>query len=144
MEHTINVKHEALTVFAACGTAVSNAMGGWDDSLTTLVIFMAADYVAGLVVAGVFRASAKSRGGGLDSRICFEGIVKKAACLLLVLIGARLDAMAGDGTTVRTMVVLFLLGNEGLSILENLGLMGVPYPQRLKNALDMLKSKGDE
>ena len=100
------------------------------------------EYISGLVVAGVFKRSDKSGDGALDSRAGFRGLCKKGAELLLVLVGARLDRLLG-GDWARTAVILFFVGNEGLSILENLGLMGVPYPAFLREALDVLKEQND-
>ena len=84
---------------------------------------MALDYLTGLVVAGVFRRSDKSGDGALDSRAGFRGLCKKGAELALVLVAVRLDLLVEE-TYARTAVLLFLIGNEGLSVLENLGLMG--------------------
>lgn len=96
----------------------------------------------GLVVAGVFRRSDKSGDGALDSRAGFRGLCKKGAELALVLVAVRLDLLVEE-TYARTAVLLFLIGNEGLSVLENLGLMGAPYPAFLKNALSVLREQGD-
>lgn len=132
----------ALGALAAAGSLLANALGGWDAALQTLLWLMAADYLTGMVVAGVFRRSGKSESGALDSRAGFKGLCRKGAMLLLVLIAVRLDALAGGGQYARTAVVLFFAGNEGLSILENLGLMGVPYPAFLRQALAVLLEKG--
>lgn len=139
MEHW---KNGVLGALAAVGSAVAGALGGWDTGLQTLVFCMAVDWVTGLVVAGVFKKSAKSTDGALDSRAGFKGLCKKGAELVLVLVAVRLDAFIGGAYT-RTAVLLFLVGNEGLSVLENLGLMGVPYPAFLKNALEVLRDKGE-
>lgn len=124
------------------GSAVIGALGGWDSALQTLIFCMAADYLSGMVVAGVFKRSDKSGDGTLDSRAGFRGLCKKGAELALVLIGARLDGLLGGGWA-RNAVILFLIGNEGLSVLENLGLMGAPYPAFLRDALEVLRDRGD-
>ncbi|MEQ2616592.1 phage holin family protein [Intestinimonas aquisgranensis] len=136
------LKEAVLALFAMLGTALSAALGGWDAALQTLVACMVLDYLSGLVVAGVFKRSEKSVDGALDSRAGFRGLCKKGAELALVLVGARLDHLLG-GDWARTAVILFFIGNEGLSILENLGLMGVPYPAFLREALDVLKEQND-
>ncbi|MCC2259238.1 phage holin family protein [Intestinimonas sp. CLA-AA-H199] len=136
------MKEAVLALFAMLGTALSAALGGWDAALQTLVACMVLDYLSGLVVAGVFKRSEKSVDGALDSRAGFRGLCKKGAELALVLVGARLDHLLG-GDWARTAVILFFIGNEGLSILENLGLMGVPYPAFLREALDVLKEQND-
>lgn len=136
------LKEAVLALFAMLGTALSAALGGWDAALQTLVACMVLDYLSGLVVAGVFKRSEKSVDGALDSRAGFRGLCKKGAELALVLVGARLDHLLG-GDWARTAVILFFIGNEGLSILENLGLMGVPYPAFLKNTLEALRERGE-
>lgn len=125
------------------GTVVTTLLGGWDTAIQTLVLFMAVDYVTGLLVAGVFGTSGKSEDGSLNSAACFQGICKKVAQLLAVLVAARLDLIMGE-TWARTAVIFFFLGNEGLSILENLGLMGIEYPESIKNALSVLKDQGED
>jgi toxin secretion/phage lysis holin len=103
---------------------------------------MAADYITGLAVAAVFKRSNKSESGTLDSKAGFRGLVKKCAILLLVYIAVLLDAAVGTHY-VRSAVVLFFIGNEGLSLLENVGLMGVEYPAFLRNTLQALRDNGD-
>ena len=137
------MREKLLAVLAAAGGAVLSALGGWDLALQTLIFCMTADYLTGMMVAGVFRRSDKSADGALDSRAGFRGLCKKGAELVLVLVGARLDGLLG-GTWARDAVVLFLVGNEGLSVLENLGLMGVPYPEALRRALEVLHETGDQ
>lgn len=135
-------KEAVLGALALAGGALIGALGGWDAALQTLMFCMAADYLTGMVVAGVFKRSDKSGDGALDSRAGFKGLCKKGAELVLVLIGTRLDGLLG-GDWARNAVILFLIGNEGLSVLENLGLMGAPYPAALKNALEVLRERGN-
>ena len=136
------VKNGVLAVLAALGSTVAGALGGWDAALQTLLLFMALDYATGMLLAGVFQRSGKSGDGALDSRAGFKGLCKKGAQLLAVLVAARLDLLLGEHWA-RTAVILFFLGNEGLSVLENLGLMGVPLPASRKQALSPLRDQGD-
>lgn len=132
-----------LALLAAAGGVVIQALGGWDGALQGLVAFMAADYVTGLVVAGVFRRSGKTEGGGLESRAGFLGLVRKGGILLLVFLGTLLDSLPGGGF-VRPAVCCFFMANEGLSILENLGLMGVRYPRFLREMLEVMGEDADK
>ncbi|WP_186566504.1 phage holin family protein [Lawsonibacter celer] len=136
------IKNGVLGALALAGSLAAQVLGGWDTALQTLVIFMAVDYVTGILVAAVFHRSGKTERGTLDSRAGFKGLCKKGAMLLTVLVAARLDVLLG-GTYARTAVILFFVGNEGLSILENLGLMGAPLPQVLLSALEALKKEAD-
>jgi len=139
----IQIKNTALAVLAAVGGAAAQALGGWDMALQVLVGFMAADYLTGLLVAGVFKRSLKTPGGAISSRAGFLGLLRKCAVLLVVLLAVPLDRAAGS-SFIRTAVCLFFIANEGLSILENLGLMGVPYPAFLRDMLEALRKQGDE
>ena len=137
------VKNGVLAALAALGSWIANALGGWDTAMILLVALMAADYITGVLVAAVWHRSNKSDSGGLDSKAGFKGLLKKGVILLLVWIGVLLDKALG-AAYVRTAVILFFVGNEGLSLLENLGLMGVPYPAFLQQTLEALKEDGDK
>lgn len=138
----MEAKNGILAILAAAGAFLAGGLGGWDAPLALLVALMAADYLTGVLVAAVWQRSDKSASGALDSRAGFQGLVKKGMILLLVWLGVLLDRAAGAGY-VRTAVVLFFVGNEGLSLLENLGLMGVPFPAFLRRALQALQEQGD-
>lgn len=136
-------KNMILAAVAAAGSVVAHALGGWDGALALLLAMMAADFLTGWLVAAVWKRSNKSATGALDSRAGWKGLCRKGVVLILVWVGVMLDNALGIGY-VRTAVCLFFAGNEGLSLLENLGLMGVPFPKFLKNALEALRDKGDE
>ncbi len=142
MDNIINIKNGAFAVLAVIGTAVTDALGGWDVPLQVLIWCMVLDYVTGIVVAAVFKRSAKSESGALESRAGFKGLVRKVGILALVFVAALLDRVLG-AAYVRTAVCFFFIANEALSILENVGLMGVPYPAFLRNMLQALKDKSD-
>ena len=136
------VKNGVLAALAAAGSWVAKNLGGWDASMQVLVALMVTDYITGVLVAAVWQRSNKSASGALDSKAGFKGILKKCMILLLVWIGVLLDNATGVNY-IRTAVVLFFIGNEGISLLENLGLMGVPFPAFLQRALEALRDKGD-
>ena len=125
------------------GSAVASAFGGWDAGLITLVLFMAIDYISGLLVAGVFKNSEKTDTGALESRAGFKGLCRKGMMLLFVLIGYRLDIMIGKDY-IRDAMIIGFVTNEVISIVENAGLMGVKLPPIVVSAIDLLKKKSDE
>ena len=137
------VKNGVLAALAAVGSWVANALGGWDASMQVLVALMVADYLTGVLVAAVWHKSSKSSSGTLNSVAGFKGILKKCMILLLVWIGVLLDDATG-ANYIRMAVILFFIGNEGISLLENLGLMGVPFPAFLRRALEALRDQGDK
>ena len=138
----MGVKEAILAVIGVIGGAVASLFGGWSAAMTTLVIFMAVDYVTGLIVAGVFQNSGKSGSGGLESRAGWKGICKKGVTLLVVLVSCQLDIVIGS-SFIRDAVVIAFLSNETISIVENAGLMGIPIPAVLTKAIDVLKNKAE-
>ena len=136
------MKQIICTYVGAIGGMLASVLGGWDGALATLLGFMAVDYVTGLLVAGVFHRSDKSDSGALSSNAGFRGLTKKGVMLLMVLLGARLDAFLGL-SFFRDSVIIAFLTNELISILENAGLMGIPIPAALRRALDLLRSRED-
>ena len=135
--------HILCITVGAIGAGIAGLFGGFDAALVTLIIFMAIDYITGILVAGVFHASPKSENGALESKAGLKGILRKGGMLLVVLIACRLDLMLG-AHFIRDVVVIALVSNESLSIIENLGLMGVPIPAPIINAIEVLKNKADE
>ena len=129
---------EKATFLTAAGAFVTALFGEWDGALLTLLLFMAADWLTGLIVAGVFHRSPKSRNGALESRIGLKGLCRKGAMLLVVLIAYRLDLMAGLHGVLRTAAIVALVCNEALSVLENVGLMGVEYPEIINRVIRQL------
>jgi len=137
------MKAVLLGIFSAVGTTIAYLMGGWDMALQTLVIMMAIDYGTGLMLAGVFKKSPKTEGGAIDSKVGFKGLCKKSLMLVVVLLAVQLDRAVNANDIARTAVIFFFVGNEGLSIFENITLMGVPMPNFLKKMFEQLKSDND-
>lgn len=138
------MKLNTITVtLGMIGSAITTAFGGWDAALTTLVIFMAIDYVTGLIVAGVFHTSTKTDTGALESRAGWKGLCKKGMTLLIVLIACRLDLMMGTNF-VRDAVVIGYIANESISIIENAGLMGLPIPKVIVKAIEVLRQQSEK
>lgn len=133
-------------IFATFGTAIAGIASFWGGlgiQLQVLIIFMALDYITGLIVAAVFKKSQKSEGGALSSRAGFKGLIKKSAILLAVLVGHELDVVL-KANFVKDAVILAYLFNESVSLIENIGLMGVDIPLPLRKAIDLLKNKSEK
>lgn len=120
----------------------TSLFGGWSTGLTTLLIFMGIDYISGLVVAGVFKKSTKSKNGALESNVGWKGLCRKGMTLLFILIAYRLDLMIGTNY-IRDAVIISFSINEVLSIAENAALMGIPLPSIIVKSLDVLKNKAE-
>ena len=138
-----NIKIAIFGGVSALGGFLAYMFGGWSTDLATLCIFMIVDFITGLVVAGVFKKSAKTANGALESKAGFKGLCKKALMLLWVLVAHRLDMALGLDFVRTAMIIGFIL-NELLSIVENTGLMGLPLPSVVTKAIEILKSKTDE
>ena len=137
------IKEELCGTIGITGAFIASIFGGWDKGLATLIVFMAIDYISGLVVAGVFKKSNKSESGALESRAGFKGLCRKCMTLLFVLVAYRLDVMIGTDY-IRNAVIIAFCANEAISIIENAGLMGVPIPEVITKAVDVLQKKGEE
>ncbi len=133
------MKESVCTSLGIFGSFIAGLFGGFDASIVTLLIFMSVDYITGLIVAAVNK-SPKSKNGGLSSAIGLKGLAKKCVILMLVLVAARLDFTL-DTSYIRDAVCIGFMANELLSIIENAGLLGVPLPAALKNAIEILQSK---
>ena len=143
MIHLTETKAAVMTGAALIGGMISQALGGLDAALITLLIFMAVDYVSGLIVAGVFHSSDKSETGTLNSAACWQGLLKKGMTLVIVLVAARLDIVLGTAF-VRDAVVIAYIVNETISIIENAGLMGLPVPDVIMSAIEQLQGKTEK
>lgn len=126
-----------------CGGFIAMAFGVWSELLTLLVLLMCADYITGLVVAAVFKASPKSSNGGLESRAGLKGLIRKVCMLTLVMIAHHIDLALGIEYIMNFTICGFIT-NEGLSLVENAGLMGLKIPDKFKNAFDLLQDDDDE
>ena len=137
------LKNGVFAAAAAVGAFIANELGGWDVLLQVLVGMMAVDYLTGLLIAAIWKKSNKSESGALDSEASFKGLARKCMILLLVYVAVLLDA-AIETNYIRAAVIIFYIGNEGLSLLENLCVMGVPHPKFLENVLQVLRDSGDK
>ena len=126
-------------LIGAFSSIIASLFGGWDAAIQTLLIFMLIDYLTGMVVAGVFQKSRKTKSGALKSSESFKGLVKKCMMLVFVIVGVRLDILINT-TYIRDGICIACTVNELISIIENGGLMGVPIPKQLINAIDVLNS----
>lgn len=124
-------------------SALAYSLGGWDEAVITLLIFMCVDFITGLIVGGVFHKSGKTETGSLESRAGWKGLCKKCCVLLLVVVANRLDMQMGS-TYIRDGVCIAFMVNELISIIENIGLMGVPIPAIIMKSIEVLKKKGSE
>lgn len=116
---------------STCLTTVVYYLGGLDAALKTLLVLMVLDYVTGLCKAIVNKE--------INSIIGAQGIVKKVGYLVIVAVSVLLDHTVGDTGAIRNLVIYFFVANEGISILENWGSMGLPLPQKIMDTLEQLK-----
>ena len=135
------MKQTLCTALGVVGAGIAAAFGGWDTALAALLLCMAVDYTSGSIVALVFHKSSKSETGAYNSAYGLKGLCKKGLMLLFVLVAVQIDRLLGSAY-VRDAVCIGFCSNEVLSIVENLGLAGVPMPQAVTNALEQLQSKG--
>ena len=135
----LSMKEEISTVAGIVGGFFAMLLGGWDSALITLVIFMAIDFTTGLIAAALGK-SKHSWTGRLSSKAGWYGLAKKFCTLLIIVVAVRIDILIGT-TYVRDATCIGFCVNELLSIVENTSLMGVPYPDAIKKAIDVLQKK---
>ena len=136
------VKAQFMMAVGVAGGVIVSLLGGWDTALMTLVIFMGVDYLTGLIVAGLFHTSQKTENGRLESRAGWKGLCRKGVTLLIVLVACRLDLVIWSNF-IRDAVVIAFIANETISIIENAGLMGVPIPAAIIDAIEVLKKQAE-
>lgn len=119
---------------AGIGGIATYIWGPWDALIIALVAMVAIDYITGIIKAAMQ--------GKLSSLVGFKGLLKKVAIFLLVAVGVMVDKIIpATNEAVRNAVIFFYIANEGLSILENAGELGLPLPAALKKSLEKMKDK---
>lgn len=122
--------------FTAIGTSIAYLFGGMDAMLNILIAFMTIDFISGFTKAWALKE--------FDSSKFYIGGVKKLGILLIVAVAAQLDSIINiDGMALRTVAISYYIANEGFSILENWGALGLPLPKALKDALAKLRKDED-
>lgn len=129
------------SIVAGAGAVTGYLYGGWDTLLQVLLIFVIVDYLTGIIAGGT--------NGKLSSKVGFRGILKKVLIFIIVAVAHWVDVAVGvalgeDVAIFRNATIFFYLANELLSITENAGEMGVPIPEKLMNAVEILKGKKEE
>ena len=130
-------KYIRLLSSALCGLA-GFLWGQLDGLMIALIAFISLDYITGLIVG-----SAQHK---LNSQVSFTGLLKKALILIIVAIAHIIDTqvLGGTASVFRSSACGLYIANEGLSILENCGKLGVPYPKKLREVLEQLHDKNDK
>ena len=124
-------------ILTTISTALASVFGGMDKMLAILIIFMIIDFVSGFIKAWALKE--------FDSSKFYIGGVKKLGILMIVAIATQLDTLIHvDSVALRTVAISYYIANEGFSILENWGQLGLPLPKVLKNALAKLKEEDNE
>lgn len=125
------------TIFTAVGGWLGWLLGGLDSFLYALIALVVIDYITGVMCAVLEKR--------LSSEVGARGIFKKVLIFMLVGIGSVIDwQIIGDGSVLRTAVIFFYISNEGISIIENAGRIGVPIPEKLRDVLEQLQTKEDD
>lgn len=132
------MKETLCTLFGVLGSALCWAFGGWDAAMAALITCITVDYITGSLVALVFHNSSKTESGCYNSAYGLKGLCKKGMMLLFVLVAVQTDALLCT-EYVRDAVCIGFCTNEIVSIVENLGLAGVPLPQAVVSALEQLQ-----
>jgi len=123
-------------IFSAVGGWLGYFLGGCDGLLYALIAFVVIDYITGVMCAIINRE--------LSSAVGFKGIFRKVLIFLLVGIANIIDVQViGTGAVLRTAVIFFYISNEGVSLLENAGHLGLPIPEKIKTVLEQLHNRAE-
>ena len=128
------MKELFCSILAGIGTGLVYLWGGFDVAMQCLLVAIVLDYISGIIKAFVLKQ--------LSSSIGFKGILKKFGVLVVVALAVL--RVTGESGAIRTLVIYYFVANEGLSIIENMGLAGLPIPKSIKEALNALKKQGDD
>lgn len=123
-------------IVALGGAAVSFLLGGWTQMMTVLVFFIAIDFASGIALA--------AKNGKAKSRTLWLGVTRKIGTLAIIAVAHMLDTVIGDAHLIRDAAIFFYLAGELLSLTENLGRLGVPIPPVIRQAVEVLRGKGDK
>ena len=126
------MKHAISFITGTLATALVYFLGGWDIALQILITVIILDYITGVCKA-IYNKK-------MNSKVGAKGIIKKLGYLIVVAVSVELDRITGNTGAIRTLVIYFFVANEGISILENWGGMGLPLPQKLTDTLEQLKN----
>ena len=119
-------------IVMALGTWITWLLGSWDKALVVLIVFMVLDYGTGLLRAWINKE--------VSSDVGLMGIARKGLIFVVLIVAVMLDRLLNTGTWVfRTLVCYFYIANEGISLLENCAGLGLPIPEKIKDALAQLK-----
>ena len=134
----LNLNEFSLSTFiAAIGTIVSCWFGGWDAALKVLAFLMVFDYATGLL--GAIKTKT------VDSEVMFWGGIRKGLILAVIIVSILLDQMLGNTEPIaRTLAIYFYISREGISVTENLGVLGMPLPPFISKVLSQLNEKSEE
>lgn len=125
------------SVVAVIATFLTYIFGTWDAAIGVLIVLMVLDYITGVLNGYLTKT--------LNSEVGFKGLLKKFLILVVMIIAVMLDRLMNTGDWIfRTLVCYFYIANEGISLLENISLMGVPIPDKIKDALEQLNNEGTE
>ena len=129
------MKHLISDILSVILTTTVYLLGGFDIALQSLLIVIVIDYLTGIASA-IYNKELSSKTG------C-KGIIKKFCYLLVVALSVVIDNLLGQSGLIRSLVIYFFVANDGLSIIENMAEMGVKLPQKLIDALEQIKKKGE-
>ena len=122
-------------VFSVILTTIVYLLGGIDIALQSLLIVIVIDYLTGIASA-IYNKE-------LSSKMGFKGIIKKFSYLLVVALSVVIDNLLGQSGLIRSLVIYFFVANDDLSIIENMAEMNIKLPQKLIDALEQIKKKGE-
>ena len=137
------MRRAVCAAIGIAGSVISSAIGGFDNALITLILFMIADYISGIAITIIWKKSPKSENGGLSSSAGFIGLSKKIMTLVYVLVCHRVDILMGWNFA-REACIIGFIANELISLAENASIMGIKLPPIISNTIDILNKRSEK
>lgn len=132
----MHLNEKFVAIISFCGGVLGYLFGGLDILINAFAITLVVDTLAGMIKSYI--------AGTYSSRLFRTGLLKKCGYMLAVILAVQLDKLTGNTGALRGAMILFSLANEGTSIIENLGEIGIPFPDPIVNAIAVLKKKSED
>lgn len=132
----VNVLDKIDYILAGIGAIIGYFLGGLDQLLTVFAVIFVIDTMSGIIKSNI--------NGTYSSKEFRHGILNKCGYILAIILVVQLDKILGNTGALRSALLFCFIYNEGVSVVENLGEMGVPIPKAITNALEVLHKKSEE
>lgn len=127
------MKERISAAFSVIATTLVQLMGGWDGYIYVVILMMVLDFLSGLMVG--------AKDHKLSPDIAFHGVTKKFMIIIIIILSVGADQIMGTPGAIRLLAIFYYSGTEGLSVIKNASLLGLPVPDKIKNVFEGMKEE---